>query len=346
MFNLLLFHFHPLRMTTSLKYNVMIILLVPIRAENILQTSVSSPTFVCNFTQDCNNYKELQDIQSVDVAYICNFGECIQSGPLWTEIEKFDRNCQSYQDCGCSSQKEDCFCHEGRCSRFHWECHQSQECNKLDKCNHGLCACIGNTCEFDCRDTADCINYPCSKHQGYHCKCDESQCIFEKDSSNVSEVVNQTKCREHKDCFGLEQEILLKDPLKLAANYMCHEGKCHGVPHFVHTNDVCSRKKDCKYFYKCFLQSLRQNSTNSCFCDSGLCQVNLKLQGEKVQQKQRKKSCRSHTETKKKNQTSDQKSNQEINHHKEKHHKENHSFKTKKTRKCVRKTKMKRSKRV
>jgi len=245
-----------------------------------------------------------------------------------------------------SSQKEDCFCHEGRCSRFHWECHQSQECNKLDKCNHGLCACIGNTCEFDCRDTADCINYPCSKHQGYHCKCDESQCIFEKDSSNVSEVVNQTKCREHKDCFGLEQEILLKDPLKLAANYMCHEGKCHGVPHFVHTNDVCSRKKDCKYFYKCFLQSLRQNSTNSCFCDSGLCQVNLKLQGEKVQQKQRKKSCRSHTETKKKNQTSDQKSNQEINHHKEKHHKENHSFKTKKTRKCVRKTKMKRSKRV
>ena len=132
-------------------------------------------------------------------------------------------------------------------------------------------------------------------------RCKESQCIFERDSI-VTGIENLTNCKEHKDCFGLKQDILQKNPLKLAANYMCFEGICHGVPHFVHDNGVCSRKKDCKYHYKCFLHKLRgekNNVQNNCFCDGGACEI--KLHGEKVQQKQRKKSCHFHTETKKVN---------------------------------------------
>ena len=112
MYNLILFSFHPLRMRTPLKHNVIIIFLVPFltiqscRAANILTLSSvfssHSPSFTCNFTRDCDNYTELRNIQSVDVAFSCNFGRCVQSSPVQAEqVDHPARECESYQDCDC-----------------------------------------------------------------------------------------------------------------------------------------------------------------------------------------------------------------------------------------------------
>merc|ERR1711862_1071820 len=148
----------------------------------------------CKFTGDCEQYQLCQNIQ--DASCVCNFGSCVISGGFWWGGR--DSECDSYEDCSCKNNRDECFCRSGRCVTEKWECHDSPDCVKMKKCSNGQCSCSGNTCESECTTVSDCTHY-CSSATGYKCKCENFLCGFEK--------VNE--CRATQDC--LDKELCSSD---------------------------------------------------------------------------------------------------------------------------------------
>ena len=118
----------------------------------------------CNFTRECQQYDFCQNI--ADASCVCRWGECKVAGGFWFRVEP---QCKTYEDCDCRDDKEKCFCRNRQCSNVRWECHETSDCVKLDKCSDGKCSCEGNLCEWECDTVSDCADSYCTRALGYEC---------------------------------------------------------------------------------------------------------------------------------------------------------------------------------
>merc|ERR1712142_507662 len=176
----------------------------------------------CQFTRDCQAYKFCRNI--ADASCKCIFGECSIVGAPWfvgddcknnTDCAKsqnskkrfckrgFCTECEKYTDCACRENPAECFCKFGSCDKNKWECHKADDCKNMKKCKGKKCACKGNLCEFECRNDADCADFPCSETLGYKCKCENSLCAFKRkptECKTISDCIAKGKCVGDKPC--------------------------------------------------------------------------------------------------------------------------------------------------
>jgi len=134
----------------------------------------------CTFSHDClGDQGGCQTLQ--DAGCVCNFGRCLVRGfdLFITEAEPRIKQCSTHQDCPCRNETDACFCIDDECVNEAWECHEDEECEKLEKCDGKQCKCMGGTCEWQCDTTEDCIDnnsaFYC-QHLGWECTCSLGQC--------------------------------------------------------------------------------------------------------------------------------------------------------------------------
>merc|ERR1712179_60874 len=163
----------------------------------------------CVFTVDCLTKVK----RCKEKSCRCVFGKCHHH-----DIEQFPRDkhqddeCDTYKDCECKSDPENCFCQgyksNKKCLNEAWECHQDPaknlsmaipwkkifqespvECAALEKCKGKKCSChFLNTCENECDNPEDCkrkYSYM-STPPGHHWKCDWGICQEIKKENNGS----------------------------------------------------------------------------------------------------------------------------------------------------------------
>merc|ERR1712059_14174 len=137
--------------------------------------AVSAQNEPCNFSRDCRQYRNCQNI--ADASCACVYGKCeIRGGnPFQRGLE-----CSKYTDCSCRNQKLNCSCNGGYCQTDPVECQTSRDCNRLDKCKGKRCNCSGNLCEWHCDSNRDCKDHYCNETPGYRCECKKSLCDFVK----------------------------------------------------------------------------------------------------------------------------------------------------------------------
>merc|ERR1712142_341131 len=176
----------------------------------------------CQFTRDCQAYKFCRNI--ADASCKCIFGECSIVGAPWFVGDECKNNtdcansqnskkrfckrgfcteCEKYTDCACRENPAECFCKFGSCDKNKWECHKADDCKNMKKCKGKKCACKGNLCEFECRNDADCADFPCSETLGYKCKCENSLCAFKRkptECKTISDCIAKGKCAGDKPC--------------------------------------------------------------------------------------------------------------------------------------------------
>jgi len=187
-------------------------------------------SLICKFTKDCSNYTLCKNI--ADAYCKCNFGKCILAGSHpWIPSES---QCNNYKDCPCRGKREACFCRDGKCLEEKWECHIDGDCVYFEKCKHGNCACVGNTCESECLTTADCKDSYCSNALGYQCRCENFQCKFEKkyECNRVSDCWRKGLCGENKPCI-------------------CLNDVCTKPYWYDGTNQNCRNNQDCEMIRNC-----------------------------------------------------------------------------------------------
>jgi len=156
----------------------------------------------CQFSQDCQAHTQCQDI--ADASCVCNFGQCIISGnPFFRGSE-----CEEYTDCACKANPASCFCRGGFCQDRAWECHQAEDCRKMEKCKGKNCACSGNLCEYECGADADCKEHHCNKALGYTCRCEQSLCSYARkptECSTIQDCVAKGLCSSDTPCACTQQ---------------------------------------------------------------------------------------------------------------------------------------------
>jgi len=217
----------------------------------------------CKFTRDCQEYQTCETIQ--DASCVCNFGSCVISGGYWWGQR--DRQCDSYTDCPCKANRDECFCRDGRCVTEKWECHVSQDCVKLNKCSNGQCTCSGNTCESECTTVSDCKNHYCSRATGYKCKCEDFLCGFEK----------VTECSTTQDCFT-------KDLCSSDKPCDCVNDACVAPWWVLDDQRNCRSDQDCESIAdcegsKCFCSNIKPLS-NSEWDKRGKCEKRRSQRGQ------------------------------------------------------------------
>ena len=70
-------------------------------------------------------------------ACICLFGDCVVHMGEKTPGSE----CDKYTDCDCKDTPDKCFCEYGYCDKSRWECHETDDCKKMDKCDGKNCVC-------------------------------------------------------------------------------------------------------------------------------------------------------------------------------------------------------------
>merc|ERR1712180_17983 len=92
----------------------------------------ASSTPQCQFSPDCKDVQFCQFL--ADAVCVCKFGQCHIEGQYWGPSPP-QPQCETWGDCNCSADPSLCYCHNNQCREDRWECHGTQDCNDMDKCN-------------------------------------------------------------------------------------------------------------------------------------------------------------------------------------------------------------------
>jgi len=160
----------------------------------------------CTFTQDCQEHEYCKGIQ--DASCVCNHGECIINGIGFGGFFTRGSQCENFTDCPCRDNPDRCYCEAGFCTENNWECHDSSDCLKFEKCNGLNCTCEGFRCENQCTVDADCEDFHCNDVLGYQCRCDGSMCQFEQkptECKTISDCVDKELCSADKPCDCVQE---------------------------------------------------------------------------------------------------------------------------------------------
>jgi len=171
----------------------------------------------CEFTHDCRREENLHCKNVQDASCICNHGTCTIRGHQWFGPRQTE--CTTLQDCKNSgkcngSPDSQCFCIDEQCQTgTEWECHETSDCGKMEKCRGKDCTCEDGTCEWNCYNDDDCNNGPfyCDP-LGYHCKCQNSKCDLvklptqcdENSGNGLRECVQKNFCKDDEPCQCLQ----------------------------------------------------------------------------------------------------------------------------------------------
>jgi len=199
----------------------------------------------CEFSYDCD--KQCKNMY--DVYCVCNQGSCVVRVNPGFIRHLLPPECKTLQDCKnlgkCKGVPDSqCFCIDERCNtRYEWECHESTDCTKMEKCRGKKCFCKEGTCEFDCYADEDCYNglhgYQCYESLGYHCKCQNGQCNRVKlppQCTGIEECIQKNLCKSNQPCECLHDYC--KTPWYVEKNVM--------IEGFGYTDYNCRTTQDCE----------------------------------------------------------------------------------------------------
>jgi len=196
----------------------------------------------CTFSWECTQFGEVEP-------------RCIHGG-CYTEhrvLSASDRPCNSTSECDCQDSK-DCYCLYNRCLKEKLECHETEDCKKMKKCEGKTCHCVANVCEHECEEAEDCESRKlmCSEDMGNKCKCEENLCeIVKPPCDDMEDCIKNGECEEHTPCACAENVCIQPYPRPhwmLSSNldkfcqisedcnrmiFKCLDGKCSCKKHII-----------------------------------------------------------------------------------------------------------------